>query len=101
MLGAPALPRAMGNFGGTLLDAVKYEMKHKPPGSSLVIANSSETIIPAANGLNNGTSANVQTGPITISIEGYNKDPKELADSIASELLTAIHRKSRSEVLTS
>jgi hypothetical protein len=100
MLGLPALAKAGGNFGGTLMEAIKYEMKHKPSGSSLVIANSSETIIPAANGLNNGT-GNITTGPITISIDGYNRDPKELTDSIASELLTAIYRKSRSEVLTS
>jgi hypothetical protein len=31
-----------------LAEAVGYEMKNKPPGSDLVVANSSETIIPAA-----------------------------------------------------
>lgn len=35
----------------SLNDAVNYEMKNKPKGSDLVIANSSETIIPAADGL--------------------------------------------------
>ena len=35
---------------GSLGDAVSKEMKMKPPGSDLVIANSSETVIPAAGG---------------------------------------------------
>lgn len=35
---------------GGLGDAISSELKHKPPGSDLVIANSSETIIPAAGG---------------------------------------------------
>jgi len=39
--------RAEGGLG----DAVSKEMRMKPPGSNLVIANSSETIIPAAGGL--------------------------------------------------
>jgi hypothetical protein len=38
--------RAKGGLG----DAVASEMKHKPAGSSLVVANSSETVIPAAGG---------------------------------------------------
>jgi hypothetical protein len=40
----------MGNLG----QALNYEMKNKPSGSHLVVANSSETIIPAAKGLNGG-----------------------------------------------
>ncbi|ATW62817.1 putative tail tape measure protein [Synechococcus phage S-CBWM1] len=39
---------------GGLGDAISAEMRNKPPGSDLVIANSSETIIPAANGLGMG-----------------------------------------------
>jgi len=35
---------------GGLGDAVSSEIKNKPPGSDLVIANSSETVIPAAGG---------------------------------------------------
>jgi hypothetical protein len=35
-----------------LHQAISSEMRNKPPGSDLVIANSSETIIPAADGLN-------------------------------------------------
>lgn len=45
--------RALGNPGvkfGNLGQAVNYEMANKPPGSDLVIANSSETVIPAAGG---------------------------------------------------
>jgi hypothetical protein len=38
--------RANGGLG----DAVRSELKNKPPGSDLVIANSSETVIPAAGG---------------------------------------------------
>ena len=51
--GAPATPesgwgiRAKGGLG----DAIAKEMRMKPPGSNLVIANSSETVIPAAGGL--------------------------------------------------
>lgn len=41
---------AFGNFNTPLGKAIDYEMRHKPPGSNLVIANSSETIIPAAGG---------------------------------------------------
>jgi hypothetical protein len=43
---APAVARAKGGLG----DAVRSELKNKPPGSDLVIANSSETVIPAAGG---------------------------------------------------
>jgi len=38
-------------FMGSLGEALNHEMKNKPKGSDLVIANSSETIIPAADGL--------------------------------------------------
>ena len=41
-------------FSGNLGDAISFEMANKPAGSDLVIANSSETIIPAATGLNTG-----------------------------------------------
>jgi hypothetical protein len=40
-------------FAGNLGQAINYEMANKPKGSNLVIANDSETIIPAAGGLNN------------------------------------------------
>jgi hypothetical protein len=38
------------SYAGSLGDAVSKEMKMKPPGSDLVVANSSETVIPAAGG---------------------------------------------------
>jgi hypothetical protein len=41
-------------FTGSLGEAVNFEMKNKPSGSSLVVANSSETVIPAAGGLGMG-----------------------------------------------
>lgn len=46
----PPKPGAKPGYAGSLGDAVSREMKMKPPGSSLVVANSSETIIPAAKG---------------------------------------------------
>jgi hypothetical protein len=42
-------------FSGSLSQAIDFEMANKPPSSSLVIANSSETIIPAAGGLGVGS----------------------------------------------
>ena len=44
------VPTAKPRWGGALGDAVASEMRMKPPGSDLVIANSSETVIPAAGG---------------------------------------------------
>jgi hypothetical protein len=50
------VPPTTSNFGfdpvwkGSLGDAVAAEMKNKPAGSDLLIANSSETVIPAAGG---------------------------------------------------
>ena len=43
-----------GKINSSLSGAISSEMKNKPSGSDLVIANSSETVIPAAGGLNNG-----------------------------------------------
>jgi hypothetical protein len=45
-----ATPAPQPRYAGALGDAVASEMKHKPAGSSLVVANSSETVIPAAGG---------------------------------------------------
>lgn len=45
---------AVSRYAGSLGDAVSQEMRMKPSGSSLVIANSSETIIPAAGGNGGG-----------------------------------------------
>jgi uncharacterized protein YukE len=46
----PPKPKANGLAKGALGDAIASEMRMKPPGSDLVIANSSETVIPAAGG---------------------------------------------------
>jgi hypothetical protein len=49
--GLPATPESgFGAATGRLGDAISKEMRMKPPGSDLVIANSSETVIPAAGG---------------------------------------------------
>jgi hypothetical protein len=42
------------SFTGPLSRAISFEQKNKPPGSDLVIANSSETVIPAASGNEGG-----------------------------------------------
>jgi hypothetical protein len=38
------------SYSGSLGQAISFEQKNKPPGSDLVIANTSETVIPAAGG---------------------------------------------------
>jgi hypothetical protein len=102
------------NFGGTplgpLMGAMGTEMQNMPYGSQLAVSNSDEIFMKPkqmAHVIESSARAgaegvgNVSMSGVTININGYDKDPKELTDSIASELLTAIYRKSRSEVLTS
>jgi murein DD-endopeptidase MepM/ murein hydrolase activator NlpD len=117
--GGPVPPDAFAsiiraNFAGTaigpLMGAMQNEMKGMPYGAQLAVANSDEIFMKpkqmagviegAARAGAEGT-GNITTGPITISIDGYNKDPKELTEIIASQLINAMYRKSRSEVLTS
>jgi len=117
--GGPVPPDAFAsiiraNFGGTpfgpLMGAMQNEMKGMPYGAQLAVANSDEIFMKpkqmagviegAARAGAEGT-GNITTGPITISIDGYNRDPKELTEVIASQLINAMYRKSRSEVLTS
>ena len=117
--GGPVPPDAFAsiiraNFAGTaigpLMGAMQNEMKGMPYGAQLAVANSDEIFMKpkqmagviegAARAGAEGT-GNITTGPITISIDGYNKDPKELTEVIASQLINAMYRKSRSEVLTS
>jgi hypothetical protein len=51
----PNKPSSIFNWAkGGLGDAIASEMRMKPPGSDLVIANSSETVIPAAGGNEGG-----------------------------------------------
>lgn len=73
--------RAFGSanpFMGTLGEAINFEMANKPAGSHLVIANSSETVIPAAGGFGDGLqglisaiwgAAQMTTGNITKAVE--------------------------------
>jgi murein DD-endopeptidase MepM/ murein hydrolase activator NlpD len=102
------------NFAGTalgpLMGAMGTEMKNMPYGSQLAVANSDEifmkpkqmahVIESSARAGAEGT-GNITTGPITINVDGYDKDPRELTEIIASQLVTAMYRQSRSEVLTS
>ena len=117
--GGPVPPDAFANIiranfvgspFGPLMGAMQKEMKGMPYGSQLAVANSDEIFMKPkqmANVIEGATRAgaegvgNITTGPITISIDGYNQDPKQLTEIIASELITAMYRKSRSEVLTS
>ena len=46
-----ARSKAKPSYGGSLGSAISSEMRNKPSNSDLVIANSSETVIPAAGGL--------------------------------------------------
>lgn len=99
-----------GSPFGPLVESMSTEMKKMPYGSQLAVANSDEIFMKPkqmANVIEGATRAgaegvgNIQTGPITISIDGYNQDPKQLTETIATELIAAMYRKSRSEVLTS
>jgi murein DD-endopeptidase MepM/ murein hydrolase activator NlpD len=117
--GGPVNPDAFAgiiraNFAGTalgpLMGAMGTEMKNMPYGSQLAVANSDEifmkpkqmahVIESSARAGAEGT-GNITTGPITINVDGYDKDPRELTEIIASQLVTAMYRQSRSEVLTS
>jgi murein DD-endopeptidase MepM/ murein hydrolase activator NlpD len=102
------------NFAGTalgpLMGAMGTEMKNMPYGAQLAVANSDEifmkpkqmahVIESSARAGAEGT-GNITTGPITINVDGYDKDPRELTEIIASQLVTAMYKQSRSEVLTS
>jgi hypothetical protein len=79
--------RAKGGLG----DALANEMKMKPPGSKLVIANSSETIIPAANGfipsqgMFSSSRSGMSSGAVSVSapITIY-QQPGQSTDELAS-----------------
>ena len=85
-------------------------MKNKPAGSDLVIANSSETIIPAHNGYmpqqaftaamgmnNGGGSSEVTIGDINVSVNGVD-NPKDIANQVAEEILYALRKTSYTEL---
>ena len=95
-------------FTGSLGKAINFEMANKPSGSSLVIANSSETIIPAAGGLGmSDLMGTLNTGFYTLSREMRfgggaainapisiyqqpGQDPEELAAIVVARLSMAV-----------
>jgi hypothetical protein len=100
----PPKAKAFGGAGksfSSLAGAINFENKHKPPGSSLVIANSSERIIPAANGYipsqslySRGYAGWSSSGEITvnapITINGAGQDSEQIATRVADLLASAI-----------
>ena len=106
-------PYAKGNFNTPLGKAISYEMRHKPPGSDLVIANSSETIIPAAygwsgempkvgnayGGMNTGGSFDV--GKVEVTINDNTGNIAQVSDKAAEMILQSMYRQARAEVYTS
>ena len=90
--------RTMG-LGG----AISSEMKNKPAGSHLVIANSSEAVIPAANGFMPGgmSGGGVNVGGITVNVTGGGGDSEGLAEQVAQEIVYAIQKSTYNELYTS
>jgi hypothetical protein len=92
-----ANPRSASSLEG----AIAFENAHKPSGSSLVIANSSETIIPAAamgyfpsasligDRTSNRSQQTSVNAPITI-YQQPGQSPKELAAMVAMEISNAV-----------
>ena len=94
-----------GNTSRTssLGSAIATEQKNKPAGSHLVIANSSEAVIPAATGYVppgfSGGGGDVNLGGITVNVSGV-EDPRAIADQVAEEILRAITKNSYTEIYT-
>lgn len=84
--------------GSPLGKAIATEMKHKPVNSDLVIANSSETIIPAFSGMNQSRGDMTFNGGINITISGSDKTSESMANEIADQLLAAVKRASYTEL---
>ena len=92
-------------YNGGLGDAISSEMRNKPSGSNLVIANSSETIIPAAGGLGmkelfrtlDERSMGTINAPITIH-QQPGQNAEQLAALVAVELGNAIRHSRASSV---
>jgi hypothetical protein len=78
--GAPA-PKWKGGLG----DAVRSELKNKPPGSNLVIANSSETVIPAAGGYGMVDFVNVLRSGFNTMVATY-KATQQKQESVLSSI---------------
>ena len=80
-------------------------MKNKPAGTDLVIANSSETVIPAHRGYAaaggfSGGGGGIKMGDINVNVSGVN-DPKVIANQVAEEIVYAIQRSTYTELFTS
>ncbi len=86
----------------SLGSAISSEMKNKPAGSHLVIANSSEAVIPAASGYmppGTGGGGNVSLSGVTINVSGV-QDPKAIANVVAEEILYAVQKNTYKEIYT-
>jgi hypothetical protein len=96
LLPKPPNPKAKafgepGRGFSSLSKAAAFENKHKPPGSSLVVANSSETIIPAAygfipsQGMFSSSRSGMSSGAVSVSapITIY-QQPGQSTDELAS-----------------
>ncbi len=91
--------KARIRYAGGLGDAIASEMRMKPPGSDLVIANSSETVIPAAGGygmrdfmstLNNGF-ASLRSSVTTVGADSKARDEKQAKET--TSLKTSVDNK--------
>ena len=101
----PNTGKVIWKAGGGLGDALSSELRNKPSGSNLVIANSSETIIPAAGGLGmkelfrtlDERSMGTINAPITIH-QQPGQNAEQLAALVAMELGNAIRHARASSV---
>jgi hypothetical protein len=85
-------PQLKPRYKGGLGDAIATEMKHKPAGSKLVIANSSETIIPADGLKVRSAWSGMGSGPITVNapITVY-QQPGEDGEALANRVATMFY----------
>ena len=74
--------KARKSWKGSLGDAISSEMKHKPPGSDLLIANSSETIIPKSGIISAASGYMPTTGMYSSSFAGRFSSPASVTNNI-------------------
>jgi hypothetical protein len=80
-----AVDKSFGRYGfykGGLGSAISSELKHKPSGSHLLIANSSETVIPAAGGNGVGELINVFRNGFAVMVDTYKTAQQTLLTTI-------------------
>jgi hypothetical protein len=80
----------VGNAFGGLFDAARLEAQRKPSGSHLVMANSSELIVPR-----NQIQSMIQPNQISITI---NSRPNEIVNDVVAALTNALNRESVSMI---